>query len=225
MLAFGFDPSLRNFGWVLVDSDAPPVGRIVDRGTFHTTPRMFFVDRYKYLQDQVRTLLQRYPDVRLVGTESPVFGSSYSEGLYGLYLYYLQALRDCRCDVVLFAPGQLKALARGHQGGRKMFKQDMIDWAKKLVAPPGVKKAKMRLNNHEADAMVAGWFGARFFKYLAGDLSDDDLNVVETHVYLREYRITKGLRAGLVLKKGLVFREGDRYFIFSKDDLESPEVS
>jgi Holliday junction resolvasome RuvABC endonuclease subunit len=222
----GLDPSMRSFGWSIVDLDAVGAGRIVERGTFRTGARDFFLDRYTYLQQQLIDLVSTHKGVvDMVGCESPVFGEQYSEGLYGLYLFTMVALRRSGVDVVLFTPPQLKALARGCLGGRKMFKVDVQDWAKSLVTVPGsAVRAKLRINSHEADASVAAWYAGRFARFVTGALSAADLNSVEAHVFLREHRITRGMRAGLLEKKGLVYRENDRFFLFSRAHLESPEV-
>ena len=213
----GLDPSMRNFGWAVVDTQAQARRRLVTKGTFHTDADDFFLDRYEHLEAELTALLERRSTIRIVSMEAAdVFGASYSEGAYALYVIAMRVLRAARRDVVLFGPLQLKALARGYMGGPEMSKADMVEAVKRLVARRNEFHVKLRINNHEADATIAGWYGARFFELLCGELTPDDLSGAEQHMFLRERQITKGPRKGMSIRKGLTFREGDRYFLFSE---------
>ncbi len=216
MIALGVDQSMTNFGWSIVNTQATARRRIVARGTFHTESDDFFLDRYDYLERSLRELLAKRPKVQYVGFESPIFGASYSEGAYALYVIAMRVLRDARRDVVLIEQGQLKALARGHMGGMAMDKRDIVAWVKRLVARPNEIHVKLRINEHEADATVAAWHGARFFELMAEKLGISDLSDAERHVFLREHTFTKGPRKGMTIRKGVAYREDDRYFLFSK---------
>ena len=53
-MILGLDPSLRAFGWTLIDENLS----IVDKGLFSTEADIIFVDRYIYLREELRKLIQ-----------------------------------------------------------------------------------------------------------------------------------------------------------------------
>lgn len=218
MIALGLDPSMASFGWSVVDSQAQARSRILAKGTVSTSPQDLFLDRYDHHERWLSDLLARDdPAIEAVGLEAPIFGEEYSEGAYALHVFVLRAIRRARRDVVLLLPPQLKALARGHMGGIEMHKPDMVAAVKRLVARPNEIHVKLRIDEHQADATLAGWFGARFFELLTESLSVEELSDAERHIFLREHRISKGVRKGMVERTGLVYREGDRHYLFSQE--------
>lgn len=134
MRVLGLDPSLTNFGWAVYDTDADPGARCEARGRFQTSGKSLFVTRYMGLRDALRGLVFKLGVTR-IGVEHPIFGSDYSEGMWGVFLYTCEALRAERCDVVFFSPGQAKAHARLFLGRPtkpmwKMEKPDMVEAAR-----------------------------------------------------------------------------------------------
>jgi Holliday junction resolvasome RuvABC endonuclease subunit len=216
MLSLGLDPSLTGFGWCVHDSDAAGEARVISRGVFKTTSKQIFVERYIQLRESVKALLDRYPDVRVIGVESPPFGEQYSEGLYALFLYVNEAIYTRRRDVVYFDPVTVKMLVKLNPKLVKgpMGKGDMIRLAREDTS---VKK----WNHNEADAYHIARFAARFFEFLGEEIEFEDLTPAEQHSFARERTFVRGKKKGLTEKKGLIFREKDRYFQFSKVPLES----
>lgn len=172
---------------------------------------MVFVDRYVFMRETLKALIQTHqPDK--VGVESPPFGASYSEGMYGLFLYTNEALREARCDVVYFTPPQVKAHAREFLKRPEhwdMKKPDMVAAAK---ADTATKKA---WNHNDADAYMVAKLAGRFWCYQEGHLVDADLTPVEYQYFARTHTFTRGKRAGQTEKTGIVFREDDRFFRWS----------
>lgn len=226
MLVLGFDPSLSNFGWVLHDTEAEGEARCLDRGRFQTSTSELFVDRYCDIRDRVYDLVEQ-TGVRTVGQEYPVFNNLWSEGMYGVFLYTCEALRAQKCDVAFFSPGQLKAQARYFLdrpkiGGKlwKMKKRDMCEAARKDTGGRG------RWNHNEADAYWAARCGGRFFKLLDGDISREDLEGHEPHMFTEVHTYTRGTKKGRTVKKGILYREDERFFRWSieGEDGEEEEV-
>jgi len=208
---------MASFGWSVVDDQAQGRDRIIARGTYSTSSKDFFLDRYDDHEADLAGLFEQYSSIDVVGCEAPIFGEEYSEGAYALHVLVMRVLRRARRDTVLFLPPQLKALARGHMGGIKMHKPDMVATVKRLVARPNEIHVKLRIDEHQADATLAGWYGARFFRTLAGQLTAEELSDAERHIYLREHVFSRGPRKGRTERTGLVFRGGDRYFRFSQE--------
>lgn len=213
MLVLGLDPSLTGFGWAVCDLDAVGKARCPMRGRWKTTARDLFVQRYTTLREHVRKLVRDTGIVRL-GVESPVYGALYSEGMYGLYLFVNEALWQEHRDVVFFSPPQTKATARLHLGrpqGWKMMKPDMIEAAKSDTGGKG------RWSNDEADAYWAARSAARFWLLYDGRISLDELTPVERHQFTKIHTFKRGPKAGKAVRKGLLYREDDRFFRWSEE--------
>jgi len=210
----GLDPSLTNFGWAVHDT-TPAVGersRCEDRGRFQTSTKTLFIDRYTDLRERLRGLVRdKQPD--RVGLEFPVFNNLWSEGMYGLFLYTCEALRLEGQDVVFWSPLQVKAHAReslGRPKGWQMAKADMVDAAK-------VDAGGGRWNHNEADAYLVARLAARFWLLHDDSLRERDLTPVERKYFLAIKRYVRGKKEGRVERKGVMYREDERFFIWSKE--------
>lgn len=212
MRVLGLDPSLTNYGWALHDTQATGRERCVDRGRFQTGPRDFAdeVGRYRYLRECLREKVQELkPDA--MGVEHPVFNEDYSEGMYALFMFSLDAVKECAQDIVFFAPPQVKKFAKdllGRPKGWAMGKSDMVDAAREDTGGG-------RWDHNEADAYLVAAFAGRFWNFYTGDLIEDDLTKYETKTFTQIRTITKGKRAGRTEIKGILHREGDRFFLWS----------
>jgi Holliday junction resolvasome RuvABC endonuclease subunit len=173
---------------------------------------MLFVDRYIFLRESLRKLIQdTKPDK--VGIESPVFHDLYSEGMYGLFLYCCEALKTEGLDVVFFSPMQVKSFAREYLGrpkGWKMQKPDMVAAAKKHSCTQGA------WNHNEADAYLIACLAARFWQLWEGVIPTETLSTVEAKLFTEVRQYTRGKKEGEIEAKGLMHREDDRFFIWSK---------
>jgi len=211
MLSLGLDPSMSGFGWCVHDPWATGKARVVDKGRFASPSSEVFIARYLGLRACVLDLLDDYPEVKIVGVESPPFGEAWSEGLYGLFLYVNEAIYLRRRDVVYFDPSTVKALTKEDPEVRKgkMFKADMVAMAQ---ADTGV----FRWNGDEADAYHIARFAARFWLLIEGEITEDVLLPSEKHTFLRSHTFTRGKHAGETQKLGTLFREDERFFRFSR---------
>ena len=211
MYSLGLDPSFSDMGWCVHDPWASGKARVIDKGRFSSPADMVFVARYMGLRSCINNLLDDYPEVSIVGVESPPFGEGWSEGLYALFTYVNEAIYTHRRDVVYFDPLTVKSLAKEDPSIRKgkMFKSDMVAMAK---ADTGIT----HWNNDEADAYNVARFAARFWLLLEGEIDEDVLIPSERHTFIGEHTFSKGVRAGEIDKYGTLFRENDRFFRFSK---------
>ncbi len=164
-----------------------------------------------YLREALKSIFHAYPEATTSGVESPPFHESYSEGLYGLFLYVNEAAFSLRRDVVYFDPSTVKSLAKMDPSIRRgrMDKTDMIDAAK---ADTEVKK----WNHNEADAYIVARTAARFWDFLEGALTEEELTPAEHHTFLHKHIISKGPRKGQIDIRGLAHRENERFFRFSR---------
>jgi Holliday junction resolvasome RuvABC endonuclease subunit len=218
MIVLGIDPSLTGFGWCVHDGSVAGPGRVIARGYFKTPASRLIYWRYMYLRQALSQLLDFYTEVTAVGVESPPFGESFSEGLYGLFLYVNEALVHYRKDVVYFDPLRVKLLAKMDPNVRKgtMDKVDMVEAAKQDT---GIKT----WNHNEADAYIIARSAARFWDLHAGRITPEELTPAETQVFRQVHEPVRGRNAGKTVKKGILFKEGDRFYQFSQ--LDPTEVS
>jgi hypothetical protein len=135
--------------------------------------------------------------------------------MYGLFLFSCEALRSEKKDVVFFSPSQVKAHAReflGRPKGWKMAKPDMVEAAKKHS---GARKV---WNHNEADAYWVASSAARFWQHYDGLIPEADLTPVERAEFLAVHAYTRGKKAGKVVRSGILYREDERFFLWSEED-------
>ena len=219
MICWGFDPSLTNFGWALHDTEATGKDRCPSRGRFQTSAKTLFVDRYIEMREQVRTLVAEHGVVR-IGVEYPIFNELWSEGMYGLFLYTCEALRQSKVDVVFLSPMQVKAHAHTflqRPKGWRMEKPDMVEAAKADTGGKG------QWNHNEADAYWVARTASRFWMLLDGVIQKEDLSPAEHRQFMDIHTYGRGKRAGKTVTRGILFREDERFFRWSKEDLDGGE--
>ena len=216
MLVLGFDPSLTNFGWAVHDTEAVGAARCPARGRFQTSAKTLFIDRYVEMRENVLALLAQFPHITKLGCESPVFKELWSEGMYGLFLYTCEAMRQARKDVALFSPPQMKVHARAllerpTVGGKSwiMGKPDMVEAAQLDSGGGG------RWNHNEADAYWVARTAARFWLHLDGVVPAGDLTAHEKKQFTEIQTIQRGKRAGQTVEQGILYREDERFFRWS----------
>jgi hypothetical protein len=218
MRVLGLDPSLTNFGWAVYDTEGVGKAACPERGRFQTSSKMLFVDRYIEMRESVLALVQRL-GVDRVGCEYPIFNDLWSEGMYGLFLYTCEAIRRAKVDLVFFAPPQVKAharlfLERPSPGGTlwKMRKPDMVEAAREATGGTG------HWDHNEADAFWVARTATRFWLHHDGVVEEKELTAVERKQFRSIHTFKSGKRAGQTVKKGILFRENERFFLWSKDD-------
>lgn len=216
MITLGIDPSLTGFGWCVHDSEALGEKRIIASGVISTPSSEVFVSRYIRLKAALIYLVDQHPIVG-IGVESPPYGELWSEGLYALFVYVNEALYLSRQNVVYFDPSTVKMLAKMDPSVRRgtMDKLDMVEAAKAEVG--------IRLNHNIADAYIIGRSAARFWEFELGLLTPEELTPAELRSFHRVHTYTKGKRAGITVRGGLVFREDDRFFKFSDRPIDPDE--
>jgi len=218
VICLGLDPSLTNFGWAVHDTsfEVGDRSRCVRRGRFQTSSKMLFIDRYIEMRERLRELIREVnPDH--MGLEFPVFNNLWSEGMYGLFLYTCEALKLEGQDVVFWSPGQVKAHARDsleRPAGWKMMKADMVDAAKDDTGGG-------RWNHNEADAYLVARLAARFWLLHGDEIKERELTTRERKMFLDIKRYVRGKKAGRVERKGVMYREDERYFMWSGETKET----
>jgi hypothetical protein len=176
---------------------------------------MLFVDRYIQMRTELSQLIRTVKPDRM-GIEYPVFGDLWSEGMYGLFLYSCEALKAEGMDVVFFSPMQTKAVMRElinrpKVDGKlwKMHKADMVEAARFDTGGKG------KWDHNEADAYACARLACRFWLLHEGLLEEASLTPRERKMFLEVKRFKRGKKAGKEVKRGIMHREDERFFLWS----------
>lgn len=212
MRILGVDPSLTDTGWAVLEvagKAEPP--KLVAKGRVRTQADEFFVLRYARHRDEIAKVIEKYaPDY--VSIEKPHHDSSWSAGLYPIWISIAEVCFRRRISFVTFLPSQIKVFGRillNEKG--KMYKSDMVDAAKALL------QSNKALNHNIADAVLIAWGGALLFLLATGKISENDLTKQEQHLYTRTVTRQK---TGIVDKVGHLYKEGDLYYDLSLSKYE-----
>lgn len=217
MLVLGLDPSLSGFGWALVEIDSLTEAiSSPARGTWRSKKSDFssFIDRYLYLREKIRDLLLLHK-IEKVGIESPTFGQQASSQMHSLFTFSCEALRENSLDTVLIGNTQTKAWVRRYldrPSGWTISKVEMQKAAKMITGDP------KNWTGDSADAFWAAYLAGRFWLLQMGRIDKSSLTSYEKEAFLKIDRPKKGKKAGTVNKRGLVYRENDRFFLWSQED-------
>lgn len=226
MKILGLDPSLTNYGWVLLEtSEEGDLLAVRARGRLQSKGEDFpdMVGRYVHMREMLRIVLRdTSPDG--VGIENPVFGNSamFKEGQFGLFLFALEVLKQERMDVSLWAPAQVKAYARtalDRPAWWKMKKSDMVEAVQVVMGDlPDVKDSKGRLrrwDHNEADAFHIGRLAAKFWAAKRHKLPPEVFSPLERKALFGSETARK------LLAKGALARPYERYFPWRSDVREA----
>lgn len=212
MLTLGLDPSLTQYGWALHNSNASGRDRCPARGRFRTKSKDLQVSRYCYLREELGKLIDKYKPDR-IGLESPVFHSTYSEGMYCLFMFSQEKIWKKNKDVVFFSPHQVKKFARpiaDRPPKWKMGKKDMVDAAKKDVGGG-------KWNHNEADAYLIAVMAGRFWSLQSESIDESNLTEIEKELFTAKHTYTRGKKKGSTDYKGIIYKEDDRFYLWSSE--------
>jgi hypothetical protein len=172
---------------------------------------MEFIERYLYMRTSLCALIQEHQPDR-VGIEFPIFNDLWSEGMYGLFLYSCEALKTQACDVVFWSPMQVKAHARDSIDRPPKWKMDKADMVEAARADAGGG----RWNHNEADAYLVGKLASRFWLFYEKSIAEGGLTPLENRYFTEVKKYIRGKKAGREVRRGIIHRENDRFFIWSR---------
>jgi len=172
---------------------------------------MEFLERYMKMRSSLQGVVQEYQPDR-VGIEFPIFNDMWSEGMYGLFLYSCEALKSEGCDVVFWSPMQVKAHARDSIVRPPKWKMDKTD----MVEAARVDSGGGRWNHNEADAYLVARLASRFWLFHQGVVSEGGLSATENRYFTEVKKYVRGRKAGREERRGIIHRENDRFFIWSR---------
>ena len=209
-LILGLDPSLTSTGWSILNGSKK---ECLDWGMLKTNTKTIMVKRFIFIKDELQKLIDQYK-IRFVGCEAPVFGGYETGTAYALYIGLQEVCLNCKVDIVYFAPSQLHKLLReeGYGTAGKIFKSDSVEAAKAFLND----KIPSRATGDKADSLHAARFGYRFWQFFNESLIRDALTSAEFEMFTKTHTFIKGKKKGTTERKGLIHREDDLFFRFSK---------
>lgn len=169
MKILGLDPSLTGFGLALLEQDDTGVLRMTQSALLKTGAKDDNLSRYLSLREAVRAHIELWtPDY--VAQEYSVFGSSFSEGAYALYIMTQEAIAVSGLDVVTYGPTQLKAFVKEYLSLKaKADKPVMRTAAQRLT------NSAKKPNHNIADAAIIGYMGWWFWQVSTGKKQLEDI--------------------------------------------------
>ncbi len=212
MLALGLDPSLRSYGCAVVEyHPSKSISKRIFSSHSGTLSNVVLPVRFLHVQSMVSDLLHRYPDVEVVGIESPAFDAGPFAFLhYGLILFSMVSIFEARKDLVLFDPATVKSLI---YPGKKTAEVNKLDMQRFVQQDTMELK---QINNDEADAYCIARSACRMKMLKLGILSPEDLNPGELKKFVTNTKKTKGKLGRHVKKSAQIFRENKLFYDFSK---------
>jgi Holliday junction resolvasome RuvABC endonuclease subunit len=221
MAIAGFDPSLTHFGWVLLDENKEGKDSLLNSGVFQTnSSENLLIQRLIFQKERVRKLI-RDNKISFVSMEAPYFGDFNTELLFAMNQFIHEVFLDEGVYVIYFPPQSLKKMAIPSMDPKDVTKNHMIHFAKTDLGMHGQK-----LSEHVADAYFAGKVGSRFYKWnFLKQLKDEDLTEDERNSFCGKRTFKKGVRKGLTEYTGIIYRENDQFFDYSKQKLKTKNIT
>lgn len=212
MRVLGVDPSLTNFGYVVLEDY-----KVLDKGKFQTTPEDGMnVQRYVLQANRLAELARKY-SIKYLVSESPIFDMWSTEILYGLQSFLHCAYWALGLRVLTLTPTQVKSYACPHVKGT-VLKHDMVKAARIDL---GMRENE-RLANDVADAYWIAKIGYRWWSFYEKLLPETELTEKEKKMFLATHTYTRGKKAGQTERTGFIYRENELFYLYDK--LEKPEL-
>ncbi len=213
MISLGLDPSLRAFGFAVVDTGAEGLSRRIISAHYGTTNKDVPPHRYSFFQEKIREYLRLYPEIEVIGIESPAYSAGPFQTVhFALLQFSLVVAFEARKDVVLFDPATREYLVREDPKLKKgkIHKLDVQRYVQRDTMDPKI------IDNNEADAFVIGKFAARFMELINGHITPEELTPSEYQKFIGMTRKKKTLSGLKEIKTAHAFRENHRFYRFSK---------
>lgn len=220
MAIAGFDPSLTHLGWVLMDESKTGKDAFIGFGTFITdTSDGLRVQRLIKQRERVKHFLLTNK-VGFVSMEAPILEDFSSELLFALNQYLHEVFLNLGIYVLYIQPQSLKKYAVPDMNPNDVGKHHMVHQAKTELQRHG-----KRFSEHCSDAYFAAKFGLRYHQWLfQKKFRDDELNDYEREQFCGKHTFIKGPKKGQTEYTGIIYRENDQFFDYSKNKRKTAEI-
>jgi len=216
----GFDPSLTNFGWVILDENKVGKESLLDSGTFRTSSKDgVMVQRIITQREKTQRLLEDW-DIKFVSMEAPYFGDWSTEVLFALNQFIHEVFLNLGIFVLYIQPDSLRKISIPSMNPKDVTKHHMTHFAKSELRLHG-----KRFSEHQSDAYCAGRIGCKFYNwFILKKFPDSTLTDEERHLFCYKHTYVRGVKKGLTEYKGTIYRENDQFFDYSKRNKKTRDI-
>jgi Holliday junction resolvasome RuvABC endonuclease subunit len=217
----GFDPSLTHFGWVILDENKKGKKALLDYGTFRTEPADgLLIQRLLMQKERVRKFLTEN-DIRLISMEAPFWQNFSTEILFAMNQFLHEVFLDLSSYVVYIQPSSLKKYAIPDMNPNEVTKHHMVHQAKTELDKHGSK-----FSEHLADAYFVGTAGWWFYRwFFLKVIKEEDLPDYLRELFCGKHTYKRGIKKGLTEYKGIIYRENDQFFDYSKQSRKLKDIT
>jgi Holliday junction resolvasome RuvABC endonuclease subunit len=217
----GIDPSLTHLAWVILDENKTGKAAVLEMGTFITKKSDGLLVQRLIMQKERLRLLLSSRGIKFVTMEAPIMKDWSTELLYALHQYLHEVFLDQKVFLLYLQPSTIKKYAYPDMDPKEVTKSFMTHAAKKELNKPG-----RGLSEHIADAYFAGKIGLKFYQwYFMHKFTDTDLSEQEQKLFCGKHQFVKGLKKGLMEYTGIIYRENEQFFDFSKYPRDSKIIA
>lgn len=216
-----FDPSITHVGWVIFDETKSGSEAVSEAGVFKTdTSDGLLIQRLIRQRECVRLLLSSR-GIKFVCLESPYFQDFNTEKLFALNQHIHEVFLNMGTFVLTISP-----TTRIKYTFPKMKSQDVAKFHTTLQAKKELGMEGRRFSEHVADAYFIGKLGLRFYQWhFMKTLTDSDLTEYEHHLFCGKHTFTKGIKKGLTEYTGIIYRENELFWDYSKQVRNSQVIA
>ena len=217
MTIAAFDPSVTHLGWVIFDENKVGRDAVLEAGVFQTDPSDgYLVQRLIMQQCRVRDFLI-LKKIKFVVMEAPIWGDYSTELLFALNQFLHEVFLDLSIFLLYIQSSTWKKMMFPDMDPINVTKHHSSHLAKMELDRMG-----RRFSEHVADAYHLGKIGHRFYRWFFMKLlTDKDLTPNEWHLFCGKHTYVKGAKKGLTEYTGLIYRENDQFFDYTKQEMKS----
>ena len=217
----GIDPSLTHCGWVVFDENQTGRTAVLEIGIFKTDPSDGILIQRLLMQKERLRLLLSSRGIKFVAMEAPLLKDWSTELLFALHQNFHEVFLDQGIYLVYLQPSTIKKYAYPDLDPDDITKGHMTHAAKKELNRMG-----KRFSEHAADAYFAGKIGLKYYQWLfMKKYTDEQLSERERHMFCGKHQFTRGNKKGLTEYTGIIYRENEQFFDFSKYPRKSETIA
>lgn len=208
----GFDPSLANFGWVVLKEHGEGKKALLDNGTFKTSPSDgLMVQRLIMQRERMKKLLTDW-EVSFVSMEAPILDDYSTEMLFALNQFMHEVFLNMKTFVLYIQPFNLKKIAWPDLPPTEVTKHHVVHQAKTELDLHGKV-----FSEHCSDAYFIGKIGQRFYQWhIEKSLKDSDLTPEENKLFCGKHTFIRGVKKGITEYNGIVYKENEQFFDYRR---------
>jgi len=221
MPILGLDPSITHLGWVVFDENKTGKNAVLEGGVLKTRPTDgLLVQRLITQRERIRLLLSSRK-INFVSMEAPYLADFSTELLFALNQNLHEAFLDSGTYVIYIQPSTLKRHALPDMRMDEITKHHITHKARNELDMIG-----RRFSEHVADAYFAGKIGLKFYQwFFMKKYTDSQLTEAERKLFCGKHTFVKGPRKGYTEYKGIIYRENDQFFDYTKHRRKSKIIA